>query len=180
MASRRTGHARFPGIRLSSDDDANGGGSLPVVNQVMTRAADHQRFAAFGGHEFDPLRRVPGHVEVGEFPDVVDIDLVRVAADLTPIGKESRDELRARYAGVGSWSVRTACWCRLSAIPPNRATSAGLPSRSQRASKQVRFPDGVSFLALYFRAMSDTVERCLPARVLSMDVSMTQRSRFSR
>jgi hypothetical protein len=46
-----------------------------------------------------------------------------------------------------------------------------------RASKQVRGQCGAWILALYLAAIFDTVERCLPARVLNMEVSMTQRSR---
>jgi hypothetical protein len=65
-------------------------------------------------------------------------------------------------------------------MPPNRATSGCLPSRSIRASKQVRSPCGVWILALCLAAIFDTDERCLPARVLSIEVSMTQHSRCSR
>lgn len=44
----------------------------------------------------------------------------------------------------------------------------------------LRGPTGVSIVALCFLAMADTVERCLPASVLSSDVSMTQCSRSRR
>ena len=43
--------------------------------------------------------------------------------------------------------------------------------------KHVRGPSGVSIVVLYFRAIFVTVQRCFPARVLSIEVSMTQRRR---
>ena len=64
--------------------------------------------------------------------------------------------------------------------PAKRATSGFLLSRARLASKQVRGPYGVAVLALYLAAIFDTDERCLEARVLSIEVSMTQRSRCSR
>ena len=88
--------------------------------------------------------------------------------------------LRGYVTPDGCRSMRTASFLRFSGIPPNRATSGCLPSRSTRASKHVRIPSGVSILALYFLAIFDTDELCLAARVLSMEVSMTQFSRYSR
>jgi len=64
-------------------------------------------------------------------------------------------------------------------MPPNRATSGFLPGRSVRASKQVRDPCVVTMMALYLRAIFVTVERCLAASVLSIEVSDAQRSRCS-
>ena len=61
--------------------------------------------------------------------------------------------------------MRTASLLRFSGIPPNRATSSCLPSRSTRASKHVRIPSCVSILALCFLAIFDTEELCLAARV---------------
>src|SRR6266498_3053727 len=48
------------------------------------------------------------------------------------------------------------------------------------ASKQVRSPFGVAVLALYLVAIFVTVERCLAASVLSIEVLATHCSRFSR
>jgi hypothetical protein len=62
-------------------------------------------------------------------------------------------------------------------MPPNRATSGFLPLRSTLASRHLRGPCGVSTVVLYFRAIFDTDERCLFARVFSSEVSMTQCSR---
>src|SRR5688572_9927371 len=76
--------------------------------------------------------------------------------------------------------MRIAVFCRLSGMPPNRAISGFLLSRTMLASKHTRGPCGVAILALCLAAIFDTVERCLLARVLSIDVSMTQRSRCSR
>jgi hypothetical protein len=39
--------------------------------------------------------------------------------------------------------VTVTVFCRWSGVSPNRATSGCLPSRSMRASKQVRGPCGV-------------------------------------
>ena len=47
----------------------------------------------------------------------------------------------------------TARRSRLRGIPPNRATSSGLPARRFRASKQVRIPSLVSILALWRAAI---------------------------
>ena len=84
-------------------------------------------------------------------------------------------------AGTGSRSVMTAFFCR-SQWDATEPCDQWFPaeSRSTLASKHVRGPCGVSILALYLAAIFDTVEWCLPARVLSIEVSMTQCSRFSR
>lgn len=73
--------------------------------------------------------------------------------------------------------MMTGFFCRLNGIPPNRATSGFLPLRSIRASKHLRDPDGVAIVAAYLRAIFDTDERYLLARVFSSEVSMTQCSR---
>ena len=79
------------------------------------------------------------------------------------------------------WSRRSADYRRRSGMPPNRATSGFLlPLRATVASKQVRGPCGVSMVALKMRPIFAAVEPCLPARVLSMELSMTQRRRLSR
>ena len=63
--------------------------------------------------------------------------------------EEPCDQLFARVGDPGRGAVgEDRVFCRLSGIPPNRATSGFLPSRSTRASKQVRSPCGVSILAL--------------------------------
>ena len=88
--------------------------------------------------------------------------------------------LRRMMPGTGTRSAMTASRCRRSGIPPNRATSGFLPLRSTLASKHLRGPYGVSMVAAYLRAIFDTDERCLLARVFSIEVSMTQSSRESR
>ena len=65
-------------------------------------------------------------------------------------------------------------------IPPNRATRSGLPFRFRLASKQVRSPSMVVTFARKRAAILVTVDLCLAARVLSMDVSAFQRSVRSR
>lgn len=79
--------------------------------------------------------------------------------------------------GTRTRSEMTVFFCLLSGMPPNRATSGFLPLRSTLASIHLRGPCGVSMTALNLRAIFDTVERCLFARVLSSEVSMTQCSR---
>ena len=71
-------------------------------------------------------------------------------------------------AGPGRRSVTTAFFCRFSGMPPNRATSGFLPAAFDPGFEALRGPCGVSMVALYLRAIFDTDERCLPARVLSM------------
>jgi hypothetical protein len=58
---------------------------LAVVDVVMAGAADHEGLAAAFRHEFCPLRSgsVCGVVEIGQFADVMDLDGVRLLADLT-------------------------------------------------------------------------------------------------
>ena len=73
----------------------------------------------------------------------------------------------------------TALFCRCSGIPPNLAISGFLPGRSVTASKQFRFPCGVSTVDWYLRAMRETRERCLAASVFSMEVFAAHSSRFS-
>jgi hypothetical protein len=86
-----------------------------------------------------------------------------------------------RVGGAGGRSVRIAVFCRRSGMPPNRATSGFLPPlRATVASKQVRGPCGVSMVALKTGPIFAAVEPCFPARVLSMELSMTQRRRLSR
>src|SRR3954467_2117111 len=71
--------------------------------------------------------------------------------------------------GPGRRSVRTASFCRLSGMPPNRATSGFLPLRSTLASTHLRGPCGVSMVVLYLRAIVDTDARYLLASVLSSE-----------
>lgn len=78
---------------------------------------------------------------------------------------------------TGWRSVMTAFRCRLSEISPKRAISGFFPfSRRTVTWKHVRRPSGVLMVALYLRAIFMTVDLCLLARVLSIDVSMTQRN----
>ena len=61
------------------------------------------------------------------------------------------------------------------------STNGVLPSpRSTTTCMHARGPCGVWIVAAYLRAIFVTVESCLPASVLSSEVSITQRSRSSR
>jgi hypothetical protein len=77
-------------------------------------------------------------------------------------------------------SNRTASLLRTRGIPPNRATSAGLPARSTRTSMHVRSPYGVETLALCLAAVFVTVDWCFAASVFSIDVSASHRRRVNR
>ena len=148
----------------------------------MAGGADHKGFASPVRHCLGPLGlERSGYAEVGQLANVVDLHVVRLLAYLARIREESGDELLLRIVDPDRLTVSDRRdFCRWSGIPPNRATSGCLPLRSTRASKQVRSPCGVWILALCLTAIFDTDERCLPARVLSIEVSMTQRSRCSR
>src|SRR5258707_9899094 len=92
-----------------------------------------------------------------------------------PARSRKISSLRRVLAMTGRWSVRTAVRARRSGIPPKRVTSGFLPlSRLMTTCRHLRGPAGVSTVALYLRAIALTVERCLPASVLSSEVSMTQ------
>jgi len=80
----------------------------------------------------------------------------------------------------GFRSLMIAVGWRLRGIPPKRETSGSLPSRGTVTWKQIRGPSPVATRVLYLRAIFVTVEECFAARVLSMDVSMTQRRRPRR
>src|ERR1019366_2314545 len=84
-----------------------------------------------------------------------------------------------RVTGAGRRSLRTAFCCLLRGMPPNVATCGFLPGRSTLASKHLRGPCGVRMVVLYLRAIFDTVESCLAASVLSIEVLAAHSSRFS-
>ena len=65
-------------------------------------------------------------------------------------------------------------------MPPNCATSGFLPVLWTLTWKHRRRPYGVTTVVRYVRAIAVTVERCLAASVLSIEVNMTQCSRCSR
>src|SRR5258708_37868910 len=99
------------------------------------------------------------------------------SSQISPRPPRSRqvNSLGRVVAMTGRWWVRTAVRARRSGIPPKRVTSGFLPlSRLMTTCRHLRGPAGVSTVALYLRAIALTVERCLPASVLSSEVSMTQ------
>jgi hypothetical protein len=72
------------------------------MDEVMTVAADHQGLAAFGPHDLRPRGRwFPGPFEVGELPDVVDPDGVRLPAQFAAALPEPLDQLLGRVDGAG-------------------------------------------------------------------------------
>ena len=144
----------------------------------MAATADHEGLAPPLGHEIHPCRSLTAAwlVEVGELADMVHLTMHLGVTDLAALG-EGRwiSSLRWVLAMTGETSVRTAVRCRLSGIPPKRATSGFLPpSRSTVTCRHARGPSGVSIVALYVRAIFMTGERCLLASVFSREVSMTQ------
>ena len=81
------------------------------------------------------------HVEVCEFPDVMDLDLLPGTAEFARIRQESGIS-SARGGGVRSWSVsRSSMYTSGSVVnrmPPNRAINGSLPSRSSFTSRHLR------------------------------------------
>jgi hypothetical protein len=153
-ASRRTGLDGFPIVRLSSDYCVSGVAGCPMWRWPW-QDADHQGLAPPVGHGLGPTGGLkwPGSCEVGELPDVMDFHLARLLAILADIREEPCHEFLVRVVDPDRLAVGDRRrFCRWSGVSPNRATSGCLPSRP----------------------------RCLPAKVLSMEVSRTQRSRCSR
>ena len=146
----------------------------------MAGAADHQGLAPSPCHFRRPRWLRPSRpVEVGEPAHVMHRDAVGTLADLAPVRQKPGDQLLvADDAGhqdtIGDdgvllpsqWNTTEPC-----------VTSGFLPLRSIVASKHLRGPCGVVMVAACLRAIFDTVERCLLARVFSSEVSMTQCSR---
>ena len=149
----------------------------------MAGRADHEGLAPHRGHAVCPRRLwSPRLGEVGELADLVCLYLGPMFADLAPVGPEPFDQLVASAAaGDRGWLAigEDRVFCRFNGIPPNRVTSGFLPCRSTVASMQVRGPCGVLMTALCVRAIFVTVERCLAANVLSIEVCMTQCNRWS-
>lgn len=77
----------------------------------------------------------------------------------------ARSRVRISLCGwstrIGWESVILAVFCRCSGVSPNRATNGFLPSRSMRASIQVRSPCGVVISVLCLAAIFDVDERVL-------------------
>ena len=145
----------------------------------MAGAADHQGLAPPPGHLLRPRGLRPSRpVQVRESSDVVHRDAVRVLAELTPVRQEPGDQLLVADDArdqdpVGDDRVL---------LPSQRNTAEPcdqwLPAVAfdpgfQALSGPVRVPAA----ALNVRAIFDTDERCLLARVFSSEVSMTQCSR---
>ena len=142
------------------------------------RAADHEGFASHSGHELRPFRLwSPRGCEFGEFADVVHLHFGPLLAELAPTREESTISSLAFAPGaVRGWLavVEDRLLLPFQWDPAEPWTSGFLPLRSTLAWKQLRGPCGVSMVALYFRAIFVTVERCFAARVLSIEVSMAQ------
>ncbi len=89
-APSRTGRARFPGIRLSSDHFRSGCGGTSRVDVFMAAAADHEGLAPSHRHQMDPRGPLTasGPVEISELADVVDLKVRPCLADLAALGEE--------------------------------------------------------------------------------------------
>ena len=103
-------------------------------------------------------------------------------ATVAPCSHSSHHRLRSRWisslrggwTGTGAGSVMTARRSCRKMIPPNRAIRSRLPSRRSLASKQVRGPSLVVTFAWWRAAILVTEDRCLAARVFSIDVRACQ------
>ena len=151
---------------------------------VVAGSADHEGLASPLGHELRPRGLWPSRLgEVGELADLVHLHLGPCARTARSGPRRSRwiSSLlrRVRRGGEAVDEDRLLLPFERDPAEPWRP-AASCPARSTLASKQVRGPCGVAMVALYLRAIFDTVEWCLAARVLSIEVSMTQCSRFSR
>src|SRR5947207_3433818 len=97
-ASRRTGRASFPGIRLSGDlcRGCVCGWWPFSVDLVMTGLAEHEGLAPLCCHEPGPgWLAVAGTCEVGEPGDVVHLHRAAVLAQLARAPQEPGDDLLA-------------------------------------------------------------------------------------
>jgi hypothetical protein len=76
------------------------------VDQVVAAAADHEGLAVDRGHDLSPSGlRLAGLAEVGERPDVVDLDVVRSPAELASALEQPGDQLPVRVDGPGVLAV---------------------------------------------------------------------------
>src|SRR5712691_8793034 len=76
------------------------------VDQVMAAAADHEGLAADRGHDLGPSGlRLAGLAEVGQRPDVVNLDTVRSPAELASAFQQPGDQLPVRVDGPGVLAV---------------------------------------------------------------------------
>ena len=70
---------------------------MPVVDDVVAGAADHEGLAPLLGHESRPHRSVcTGLTETGQGPDLVHDHLGRFLAQLAPPSQEPGDQLLSR------------------------------------------------------------------------------------
>src|SRR5512133_1580743 len=147
------------------------------VDEVVAGGAHHEGLASLDRHDRRPRGLTwPGWSQIGELADLVHQHLARFAAQLTPPGQEPVDQLLTGVGGrLGDTVEQDRALVARGGIPPNRATRSGLPLRWILASKQVRSPYRVSILALCLAAIFDTVDWCLAARVVSIEVSACQR-----
>jgi hypothetical protein len=76
------------------------------MDRNVAALADHQRLAFQGGHREHPVRPFPSsfHVEVGKFPDVMDLDLLSRTAEFARVRQEAGYQL-------GSWGWRAILVC---------------------------------------------------------------------
>ena len=77
------------------------GGGPSRVDVLVAGAADDQGLPSSFRHEVHPggLLRTAGPVEIGEFADVVNLEVLPRGADLTAFGEEPVDQLVALRAG---------------------------------------------------------------------------------
>ena len=136
--------------------------------------ADHEGFASHPDHQGRPRRLWSSQlVQVGELSDLVDFYRAALLAQFTLAGSEPGDQLFA--AGDRDWLAVGEDRCALSferdaAEAGDQWFPASIPfDRDLEAcARPVRC---LWTVALYLRAIFVTVERCLPARVLSIEVS---------
>ena len=144
----------------------------------MAGTVDDQGLASSLGHEVHPWGSVLSSwlVEICALADVVDLRARRAFAEFAAPGEEPVDQLVPLGAGHdGPLIGEDGRAHSPEGYPAERVTSGFLPlSRSMVTCRTLRGPAGVTMTALYFLAILPTVERCLPASVLSSEVSVTQ------
>ena len=86
----RTGRASFPASWLSSDLLRGCRGGLPCVDGVVAGLADHEGLALPFCHELCPRGLWSSRCdEVGEFADLVDLDVGPLVTEFAPAEAES-------------------------------------------------------------------------------------------
>ena len=76
------------------------------MDQVVAVTADHEGLAADRGHDLGPSGlRLAGPAEVGERPDVVNLDVIRSPAELASALEQPGNQLPVRVDGPGVLAV---------------------------------------------------------------------------